>query len=78
MVRSRGNLGVQSSRECNEYIVQFFACQKKNGLWKKVGGACAEAREDMDRCLYEEYVRRRTDNLAKATERMKRYREDEA
>ena len=71
----QGNLGIQNSRQCGDLIAQFYDCQKRQGMWQKVGGACLEAREQMDKCLYEEYVQRRTSNLAAAQERMKRYAE---
>jgi len=72
MVHGRGNLGIQNSKQCQEYIELFFSCQKQNSIWSKAGGACASAREAMEKCLYDEYVQRRTDNLAKSKERMLR------
>lgn len=73
MVNGRGNLGVQNSRNCTELIESFYECQKNFGMWQKVGGSCLEAREKMEKCLYEEYVERRTQNLKDSEERMKRF-----
>lgn len=73
MVQGRGNLGVQNSRKCNELIDGFYKCQKNFGMWQKVGGSCLEAREKMEKCLYEEYVERRTQNLKDSQERMERF-----
>ena len=73
MVNGRGNLGVQNSRQCTDLIDRFYECQKKFGMWQKVGGSCLEARENMEKCLYEEYVDRRTQNLKDSQERMKRF-----
>lgn len=73
MVIGRGNLGVQNSRYCTELIDQFYECQKNFGMWQKVGGSCLYAREKMEKCLYEEYVARRTQNLKDSQERMERF-----
>ena len=72
MLNGRGNLGIQNSKQCREYIEFFYSCQKENGIWSKASGACASARDSMEKCLYEEYVQRRTENLAKSRERMQR------
>ena len=73
MTAARGNLGVQNSRQCTELIDRFYECQKKFGLWQKIGGSCLEARDLMDKCLYQEYVERRTKNLKESQERMERF-----
>lgn len=73
MVNGRGNLGVQNSRQCTELIDSFYECQKNFGMWQKVGGSCLDAREKMEKCLYEEYVVRRTQNLKDSQERMERF-----
>lgn len=75
MTNGRGNLGVQNSRQCNEFIDQFYECQKKFGMWQKIGGSCLDARERMEQCLYQEYVERRTQNLKESQERMRRFAE---
>lgn len=75
MTNGRGNLGVQNSRQCNELIDQFYECQKKFGMWQKIGGSCLDAREKMEQCLYQEYVERRTQNLKESQERMRRFAE---
>lgn len=74
MVNGRGNLGIQNSRKCAALIDQFFECQKNFGMWQKVGGSCLESRSLMEKCLYEEYVERRTTNLKESQERMKRFK----
>lgn len=69
----RGTLGVQNSRECTEIIKRFFECQKTFGMWQKIGGACLNSRDKMDKCLYNEYINRRTQNLNNSRERMERF-----
>lgn len=71
----QGNLGIQNSKLCTDLISQFYACQKSQGMWSKVGGACLEVRKRMEECLYAEYVQRRSENLAASRERMSRLRE---
>ena len=73
MVNGRGNLGIQNSIYCTELIDKFFECQKKFGMWQKIGGSCLEARDKMEKCLYNEYVERRTKNLQESRERMERF-----
>ena len=73
MVNGRGNLGVQNSKMCTELIDQFFECQKNFSMWQKVGGSCLNVREKMEKCLYNEYVERRTNNLKESQERMIRF-----
>lgn len=73
MTTGRGNLGVQNSRQCTELIDRFYECQKNFGMWQKIGGSCLGARDLMDKCLYQEYVERRTKNLKESQERMERF-----
>jgi len=73
MTNGRGNLGVQNSRQCTELIDKFYECQKKFGMWQKIGGSCLDAREKMEQCLYQEYVERRTENLKESQERMQKF-----
>lgn len=73
MVNGRGNLGIQNSRQCTEIIDKFFECQKNFGMWQKIGGSCLDARDKMEKCLYNEYVDRRTKNLQESRERMERF-----
>lgn len=73
MTNGRGNLGIQNSRQCTELIDRFYECQKKFGMWQKIGGSCLDAREKMEQCLYQEYVERRTENLKESQERMKKF-----
>ena len=73
MVNGRGNLGVQNSRQCTERIDNFFECQKNFGMWQKIGGSCLDVRDKMEKCLYNEYVERRTQNLLESRERMERF-----
>lgn len=75
MANGRGNLGVQNSRQCTELIDKFYECQKNFGMWQKIGGSCLDARENMEQCLYNEYVERRTRNLKESQERMQRFAE---
>ena len=73
MTNGRGNLGVQNSRQCTELLDKFYECQKKFGMWQKIGGSCLDAREKMEQCLYQEYVERRTENLKESQERMQKF-----
>lgn len=73
MVNGSGNLGVQNSRKCTELIDKFYECQKNFGMWQKIGGSCLNARFNMERCLYDEYVERRTQNLQESLLRMERF-----
>jgi hypothetical protein len=73
MINGRGNLGVQNSRQCTDLIDKFYECQKKFGMWQKIGGSCLEARDKMEQCLYQEYVERRTKNLKESQERMQKF-----
>ena len=70
---SRGNLGVQNSKKCTDLINKFYECQKNFGIFQKIGGSCLDSRELMEKCLYEEYVERRTANLKESQERMLRF-----
>jgi hypothetical protein len=73
MSNGRGNLGIQNSRKCTDLINKFFECQKNFGLFQKIGGSCLDTRANMDKCLYEEYVERRTCNLKESQERMLKF-----
>ena len=73
MTNGRGNLGVQNSRKCTELIEKFYDCQKSFGMWQKIGGSCLDARENMEQCLYHEYVERRNKNLKESQERMQKF-----
>lgn len=50
------SVGLLSSRLCVEQVQDFLMCQKENGFWGRVVGACSMQRDLMDRCLDDEVL----------------------